>query len=96
MENNKTSDKPLVAAGPVKKSMLGVDDLVSGSIKMYKQHFKKFMLMLLVSFTAYLPFYLISAWLAVNANMILGIILVILFLVALVALIYFGVRSQIG
>jgi len=54
------------------------------------------MLMLLVSFAAYLPFYLISAWLAVNANMILGIILVILFLVALVALIYFGVRSQIG
>ncbi len=93
MENNKTSDKPLVAAG---KKMMGVDDLVFGSIKLYKEHWRKFMMMLLVSLLAYLPFYLISAWLSVNTNMILGIILVILFVVALVALIYFGVRSQIG
>jgi len=93
MENNKTSDKPLTAAG---KKMLGVDDLVFGSIKLYKQHWRKFMMMLLAGLLAYLPFYLISAWLAINTNMILGVILVVLFVVALIALIYFGVRSQIG
>jgi len=78
------------------KKMSGIDDLVSGSVKIYKQHFKKFMLMMLVGLVAYVPFYLISAWMSVNTSMIIGIILVVLFIAATLALIYFGIRSQIG
>jgi len=78
------------------KKMSGIDDLVSGSVKLYKQHFKKFMLMMFVGLAAYIPFYLISAWMVVNTSIVLGIILVALFVAAIIALIYFGVRSQIG
>jgi hypothetical protein len=78
------------------KKMSGIDDLVSGSVKIYKQHFKKFMLMMLIGLVAYVPFYLISVWMSVNTSIIVGIILVVLFLAALLALIYFGIRSQIG
>lgn len=96
MEKTKKPEKPVVATGSLKKQMIGVDDLAAGSIKLYQQNFKKFVLMLLVSLGAYLPFYLISEWLKINTNVVLGVVLVILFIASALALIYFGVRAQVG
>lgn len=96
MENNKQAEKPAQTAGPAKQKMIGIDDLVAGSIKIYKQYFKKFMFLMLVGLVAYLPVNLITSWLAVNTSMVVGIILVILFVAAVLFLIYFAIRSQIG
>lgn len=96
MENNKKAEKPTASVASSRIKMSGIDDLVLGAIKIYKQHFKKFVLMMLISVAAYLPLYLISTWLAVNSNMALGIVLVVLFVAAVIVLIYFGVRAQIG
>ncbi|MEI7620300.1 MAG: hypothetical protein WCJ57_01890 [Candidatus Falkowbacteria bacterium] len=95
MEKTKQSEKPVEAVSERKK-MIDIDELVTGSIRIYKEHFKKFILMMLISLASYVPFYLISEWLSVNTNIILGIILVVLFVLSILVLIYFGVRSQIG
>lgn len=95
MEKIKQSEKPTVALSERKK-MITIDELVTGSIRLYKEHFKKFILMMLISLASYVPFYLIVEWLKVNTNIILGVVLIILLVLSVLVLIYFGVRSQIG
>lgn len=97
MSENQTMETPAVSAAPARLAMTGVDELVSRAFKFYRSNFKQFIWMLLVGFLATLPFYLFVFLMGLNGVRGAGdIIFGLLAFAAVIFMIYYTVRSQIG